>query len=114
MKNFKITDEHIKLLGRLCIDWDGDCYEGAPTCNIKRPYGNSSGVVYDIGELLGWVFPYSEDEECKQPTDEQRNKASLLHESMQHVLQIICATGQVSTGIYALKCEYDRTSWYKV
>lgn len=47
-----ITAEHIKLLNRMTIDWDGECEYGAPACDFKRPYGNSD-VDTDVSEILG-------------------------------------------------------------
>lgn len=52
MSAITITTDHIKLLERMSVDWDGECEYGAPACDFKRPFGNSD-VEDDISEILG-------------------------------------------------------------
>jgi hypothetical protein len=47
---FTVTDDHLKLLRRAHITWDGVEF-GAPEIYCKKPYGNSN-VWGDIAEIL--------------------------------------------------------------
>lgn len=49
MTRFKLSEDHIKLLRHMCVEWDYS-ETGAPAINPKRPYGNSyvAGDVYKI------------------------------------------------------------------
>jgi len=106
MEEFTITKDHIKLLKRMFIEWDGSCYEGAPGVDLKRPYGNS-GVYEDICEILGLHEPCGE---CGANED-SLEKAQEIHLEMLNVLQIICCTAAVKTGTYIKKDRYDSLSW---
>lgn len=96
LTQFTITENHIKLLKRMYVDWD-DCEYGAPCINPKRPYGNSD-VQTDIKEITGL----------------KGMKAEIIHKEMQIVLQIICTIGKIETGLYTRNNEYDIHSWEKV
>jgi hypothetical protein len=94
--SFTITENHLKLLKRLNVDWD-DCEFGAPCIDPKRPYGNSD-VLDDIAEILG----------VKKTKEFDR-----LHKEMQIVLQIIFVTGKIEVGDYVKTDKYDYGSWKK-
>ena len=51
-REFTVTDDHLKLLARTFIDYDGWTEFGAPEVDPKLPYGNSD-VYDDIAEILG-------------------------------------------------------------
>jgi hypothetical protein len=74
-RDFLITDNHIKLLKRMWVNWQ-DCEYGAPAVDCKRPYGNSD-VEDDICEILGWVG-----------TPDGLNDARNIHTEMLTVVQI--------------------------
>lgn len=48
---FTITKEHIALIQRMNILWNGRDENGAPMVDLKRPYGNSD-VISDIAEII--------------------------------------------------------------
>lgn len=104
-KTFTITPEHLLLLRRLHFEWDGSAFAGAPCVDIKRPYGNSDPLGYDVPLILGLIWPEDQDqpreiyEQCKQ-----------LHEDMDKVLAIFVSTGQCAPGEYE-QVDYDDTRW---
>ena len=49
-KKFTLTENHIKLLCRAYVGWNGAEF-GAPSIDPKRPYGNSD-VLHDMGDIL--------------------------------------------------------------
>jgi hypothetical protein len=104
IKRFTVTDEHLRLLRRAYISWDGAEF-GAPGINPKRPYGNSN-VFADIAEILD--LPDSEwmdaDEEVV-PDAEWRFLR--LHVETAIVLQIGLATGEFRPGRYVRGSEWD-------
>jgi len=51
VREFTVTEGHLRLLRHAWVDWDqGEGY-GAPGINPKKPYGNSD-VERDIAEIL--------------------------------------------------------------
>lgn len=47
-----VTADHLMLLKRFDMDWDGECEFGAVSSDCKRPYGNSD-VDNDVSEIIG-------------------------------------------------------------
>jgi len=90
---FRITEDHLKLLGRMYIGWD-DCEFGAPAVDCKRPYGNSD-VYGDIAEILG-IEPDGDSEF----SDADRERMHTLHSEMRRVLQIGVRVGYFKVGDY--------------
>jgi len=103
MKIFILTEEHIKLVKKFCIDWNDWEDFGAPMVNPKRPYGNSS-VLEDIHIILTGENLYNDEKEL---TDEQCEKYEKLHKETKTALQIILKTGKFKTGTYICKNDYD-------
>lgn len=102
---FEVTEEHIKLLGRLEIGYDHYTEFGAPEVDPKRPYGNSD-VPNDIYEILGWdpsTSPEAEEEDgyWSIPYDDER--AMTIHLEMKRVLQILCDNLGIQPGLYERK-----------
>jgi hypothetical protein len=95
-KSFMVTEDHLKLLRRAYVGWDG-CEYGAPAIDCKRPYGNSD-VVGDIAQILGWPRPDGDDWDWPGP--EASERARKLHEETATVLQIILITGRMEAGLY--------------
>ena len=92
-QRFTVTEDHIKLLRRAYVSWDGGEF-GAPAIDCKRPYGNSS-VYNDMAEILG-ITESGEDDF----SEEQFAHMAQLHKETQTVLQIILATGEMRAGTY--------------
>lgn len=84
--DFKVTEDHVKLLRRASIVWENGEY-GAPGMDCKRPYGNGD-VEHDIAEILGWdIFEDAYGEHAL--SFEQEDLARQLHQEMETVLQIL-------------------------
>lgn len=107
---FTVTDDHLKLLARMCVTWD-DCEYGAPQIDPKRPYGNS-WVEGDVAEILGWGQGKDEDESLME---EQNDKARAIHEEMETVLQILLLNPKsgIRPGKYQRDKNYDSHGWVR-
>lgn len=112
MKLFQLTEDHIKLLSRMYVEWYDSAYDGAPVINIKRPYGNSP-VAYDVYEIIhSKEWDYGEnDEEMPEEIYEQMLE---LHRETRTALQIVLCTKSFEPGLYELKSLWDSLSWRKV
>ena len=111
MKLFQLTEDHIKLLNRMYVEWDDGAYDGSPCINSKRPYGNSS-VVYDVYEIIhGKEWDYGEHDEMPEEIYEQM---LVLHRETATALQIVLCTKSFVPGTYEKKNPYDSLSWRKV
>ncbi len=108
MTEFRLTEDHLKLLRRANIGWES-CEYGAPAMDCKRPYGNSN-VEDDICRIIGWC-PL--DEATEDWSREQRDRASQLHQDLQIALQllVIYAGSKLKTGLYRMTKDYDCHSW---
>jgi hypothetical protein len=91
---FEVTENHIKLLQRMYVEWDDSGYDGAPSINLKRPYGNSY-VAHDIAEIIG--EPFDEDGEL---SGVQLENMLDIHQEMDTVLQILLVNLSIQPGIY--------------
>ncbi|MBS1722762.1 MAG: hypothetical protein JSS66_07180 [Armatimonadetes bacterium] len=95
---FEITEDHLKLLKNAC--WSNvNCEFGAPAIDCKRPYGNSSGVIDDIADILGIEAVETYDGE-KTYTREQGDYCRKLHDELVTVLEICCHWLSFQTGVY--------------
>jgi len=65
--SFELTALHIALLKRLEFGWHEGGYDGAPTVDVKRPYGNSD-VLADIREIYAELSGLRYEDE---PEDEE-------------------------------------------
>jgi hypothetical protein len=97
VKEFTVTDEHLRLLRRAHVWWD-EAEFGAPEIDAKRPYGNSN-VYADIAEILGVPDSEWDDEELGALPDAAWRFAR-LHVETGIALQIALATGEFRTGRY--------------
>lgn len=108
MRKLKVTENHIKLLQAVYIDWCGDEF-GAPCINPKRPFGNSD-VYGDIAEILGFKLADSEEEyEKYQRQIESLDKG---YRQLQDCLQILCSNLSIEIGEY--ECDDHGKNWRKV
>ncbi len=92
-ETFTLTADHITLLTNVYVGWS-NCEYGAPEIDPKRPYGNGC-VEHDIASLLQW--PVDDDE---GPSQEQRQRASVIHAETQNALQVILDTKSFVPGTY--------------
>lgn len=104
---FEVTQDHLKLLRRLNVDWDYD--HRVPSFDIKRPYGNKD-VVEDIARILEWEVFVDYDGE-KHLSKDQYERANQLHLQMEQVLQIFICMGNLTPGVYSKSEFYDQHSW---
>ncbi len=90
VREFTVTEDHLKLLRHACLYSDyGEGY-GAPAINPKRPYGNSD-VERDIAEILDAPdsdWEWDEDDEYLDLTTEAREHFTRLHVETMLVLHI--------------------------
>jgi len=112
-KYFTVTENHIKLLRRACIDWEnpgvGDL-GGAPGIDPKRPYGNSD-ILYDMAEIIGLELFEDADGETHL-SKEQAKLCKRLHREMEIVLQILVSNCEIKVGKY--ECDEYGHEWRRV
>lgn len=84
-KTLTITDEHVKLLRRMCVGHDSGVEYGAPTIDPKRPYGDSD-VPVSIYKALGWEMDTCPN--CGPLVAWDDDRAEAIHRQMTDVLQI--------------------------
>ncbi len=105
---FVVADYHIKMLQQLNVSWEDAGYDGAPTIDLKRPYGNSD-VMGDIHEIITGKEPYDEYEDGLP--DELIVKYQTIHREMEIVLEILVHTLSITPGKYSRKEWWD--PWQK-
>lgn len=110
-KKFTITDNHLKLIRSMYVDWD-DCEYGAPCINPKRPYGNSN-VEDDIAEMIKFPKKGNWDKEEEMWNEKASKELYHIHREMQIVLQICLCLGKFETGNFVKQEEYNSLSWKK-
>ena len=108
VRDFTVTDEHLRLLRRAYITWD-DVEFGAPGTDPKRPYGNSN-VYGDIAEILDVPESKWADEDLNPLLDAEW-RFLRLHVETAIALQIALATGEFRTGRYVRSAEWDSSRW---
>lgn len=108
VRDFTVTDEHLRLLRRAYITWD-DAEFGAPGIDPKRPYGNSN-VYGDIAEILDVPESTWTDEELNPLLDAEW-RFLRLHVETAIALQIALATSEFRTGRYVRGGEWDSGRW---
>jgi len=104
---FVLTENHLKLISKFYVDWDDGGYDGAPTINEKRPYGNSD-VVTDIAEILGVQI-----DESDESYDEHSASLLKLHRETATALQICLWTRSFVPGTYR-SSDICLRAWEKV
>lgn len=110
VKEFTVTDEHLRLLRHAHVFWD-EAEFGAPSINPKRPYGNSN-VYRDIAEILDVPEGEWEDEERDWSLDTEW-RFLRLHVETAIALQIALATGGFHAGRYVRYDEMLSTCRWK-
>jgi hypothetical protein len=110
-KEFRLKEEHIKLLQRASICWD-DSGDGAPAIDCKRPYGNSH-YESDVVEICGWpAIDYEKDAEAGY---RQEQEARSLHAETEMALRIVLRYigRDLPPGLYRTECMYSG-EWVRV
>lgn len=97
MRRFALTDEHLKLLRRMNVQWD-DRMCGAPTVDAKRPYGNGD-YLNDISSILGMEL-FEDDQGEHHLSRQQAQQIEQLHRETEVALQVVLATGTFMPGVY--------------
>jgi len=111
VREFTVTDEHLRLLGHAHVFWD-EAEFGAPSIDPKRPYGNSD-VYGDIAEILD--VPGSEwADEHFNPSADAEWRFLRRHVETAIALQIALATGEFRAGRYVLEDGWDIRRWTRV
>jgi hypothetical protein len=116
-QRFTVTDEHLKLLKAMNVEWNGAEW-GAPSIDPKRPYGGG-GLRQSMWQVLGG-FGYDDwDQNHDLPKDvtpmqwdAMVERYDKLHREMETVLQIFLRVGVAGPGLYEAG-EY-RTDWRAV
>lgn len=110
LPEFTVTEDHLKLLRRLYVDWweEGEGFYGGACVNAKRPYGNSY-VGRDIAEIVDapdedWEY---EDGEKAYITDEADERFLRLHVETMVALQIVLSVGEFRPGRYRRTNRWD-------
>jgi len=112
VREFTVTEDHLKLLRHAHLYWEfGEGY-GAPAINPKRPYG-SPDVERDIAEILeapdgDWELA---DGEVLHPTPEAQERFTRLHVETMVVLHIALGAGEFRPGRYIRD---DVIGWIRV
>ena len=96
IREFELTEEHIKLLSRMYTCWDDRSYGHPSMC--ANLYGNSD-VFRDMAEILGTeekLCPH-----CSEIINEIDQKwFDKLHEETPIALEIVLRTKSFRPGIY--------------
>jgi hypothetical protein len=96
-QRFTLTADHVKLLRRMWVGWDGMEY-GAPCIDPKRPYGTND-VEQSIHEILtGRVEPL--EDLARQERESLQARYRRLHEETRTALQVVLAAGSFEPGEY--------------
>jgi hypothetical protein len=97
--SFQLTDEHLKLLRHLRVDWyQPQTYTGI---NFKRPYGDMTYFELDMSAILGIPVPYDEQKQIAF-SDEQRHHFHTLHTDMLFALPVLLRNGVITPGHYQM------------
>ena len=114
---FTMTEDHVKMLSRLHVDWRSEPYLGAPAVDTKRPYGTGD-VLRDIAKIIG-IEPTNgeavrENGDSPHFAKADRERMMQLHREMEYAVQVVLATGSKAPGTYRISVPYNFTSWIRV
>jgi hypothetical protein len=91
MTSFKLTQDHIKLLRHMYVEWH-NCETGAPAINPKRPYGNSY-VAGDVYEILT-------ENDSDHLSEEQEQYYLEIHKQTLEALKVFLHNASITPGVY--------------
>lgn len=111
-REFRVTEDHLKLLRHAYVSYDDYSEYGAPSIDPKRPYGNSN-VVTDIIEILTGQAP-DEDNMTPREYDKLIDDPywDKVHKETATALQIVLRTGLFEPGLYS--CPLYSNEWVRV
>ena len=109
MKQFQLTEDHVKLIRNFNIWWDDCAYEGAPSVDQKRPFGNSD-IYSDIAEILGMERVEADCGEMYWPKG-TREKCEKIYRELEIALQVVLTAGSFEPGLYV--AENYKRNWQK-
>lgn len=112
-QEFTVTEQHIALLRRMYIGYNGYTEFGAPEVDPKRPYGNSD-VEDDIAEIIGMTADELGDDGYRDFSEKQLTELHRLHLEATVALQILTANLGIAPGLYRKNELYDDISWRPV
>jgi len=98
VKEFRVTDNHIKLIRKMIVNWEG-LYSGSPMIDPIQPYGTTC-VQCDIAKILGIKPRFSHHDNTLEYREDQLEHMEKLHKETQIVLQIFLSTGKMEEGLY--------------
>jgi hypothetical protein len=116
MEEFKLKEDHLKLLRNTYAGWDGSEY-GAPSIDSKRPFGNSGRkqILSEIAEIIG--IPNNKRFEDDDPyfKDEDIAYMDTIYSELETVLQIILlnAGNEVKIWTYVNESRYGKEWVFK-
>jgi hypothetical protein len=109
---FDLTEAHLKLIRNMCFNFDNSGYDGSPCVDLKRPYGNSGDVAYEVYRVLYdeyWDYG-EEDREMPQVFHDALTK---LHKESAIALQIFALYAKMEPGRFK-KTFYGSLEWEKI
>ncbi|WP_232629712.1 hypothetical protein [Methylobacterium sp. Leaf118] len=96
---FEITEEHLRLLPRLSLEWNED--EGVPAVDPKRPYGQMTWYTVEMAAHLGEPPPKDADGRAIL-SDAEEERLMRLHREMQPAMQIFLRYADLGPGFFRL------------
>lgn len=94
---FDVTQEHLKLLPQLSLEWD-DAYD-VPAIDPKRPYGDMTWYTVEMAVHLG--EPPEKDANGRAVmSDATEQRLMRLHREMQPVMQIFLRSADLAPGLF--------------
>lgn len=108
---FHLKEEHLKLIQNVYIYFDEYGYEGAPAVDIKRPYGNSRAVAYEVYRVLHDDEYWDSDKQGEMPQQMYQEYVK-LHRETAMALQICVRRQSFEVGTFRNKFPFSQ--WEKV
>ena len=125
MARFELTEDHLKLLQEMFVDFDDSYDEGAPAVGIKRPYGNGD-VLGDVAEILYGDRRASQDDYIDFNSEGMMKRVTLkdgrvlsesdlrrLHRETATAMQIVLECQTFETGTYVKTESYTSRGWVR-
>jgi hypothetical protein len=125
LKEFTVTNDHLKLLRHMRVYWLALELFGAPAIDNKRPYGNS-GITPDVAKILQAPdsdYEWTEHQTLTPPYGEPKMvrvrglrveaeaRYMRLHVETAIALQIALSTGEFRAGHYRRTGPSWSTEW---
>jgi len=107
VKEFTVTEDHIKLLKRAMVSWDSKKH-GAPAIDIMQPYGTTC-IECNISQILGIKPKLDLGTKRTYFSDEQKEYMEKTHRETQIALSIFLKTGKMEPGAYKHSGYYNWT-----